>query len=111
MSDRASKGEYEDKSGPEIKRFLLEKSNLAKEFEFQEKVVPDEEEDIKKILLYWSDEKKLNLILTTGKTFRNINLFLFFLFTFFFLKEGLDFLREMSHQKPQRRFWKEKRSG
>ncbi|HRY81459.1 MAG TPA: molybdopterin adenylyltransferase, partial [Spirochaetia bacterium] len=43
VSDRASRGEYEDLSGPEIERILRETVPGA---EVERRVVPDEEEAI-----------------------------------------------------------------
>lgn len=63
ISDRAARGEYEDKSGPLIEQILgktaLRVSHRA--------TVEDEVEAISSILVSWSDEG-VNLILTTGGT-------------------------------------------
>lgn len=65
LSDRVSKGEYEDLSGPELVRFLSEKG--AKEV--THKQIPDDPNQLKSIL---EDARlnynKIDLILTTGGT-------------------------------------------
>ncbi|HIQ51409.1 MAG TPA: molybdopterin adenylyltransferase [Nautiliaceae bacterium] len=65
ISDRASKGIYEDKSGKEIERFL--KENIENKFTIIYKLIPDEFELIKATLkeLLETDH---SLILTTGGT-------------------------------------------
>jgi len=65
ISDRASSGIYEDKSGKEIEKFL--KENITSEYEIVYKLIPDELELIEKTL---NELVKLNcsLILTTGGT-------------------------------------------
>ncbi|MBI4055375.1 MAG: MogA/MoaB family molybdenum cofactor biosynthesis protein [Elusimicrobia bacterium] len=64
VSDRAFEGIYEDTSGPELKRYV-EKKDWRVECRA---VVPDEKEEIKKILVDWSDHKGIGLILTAGGT-------------------------------------------
>lgn len=65
LSDRASKGIYDDASGKLIDRFVRE----ALHYEVAETaVISDEYEQIVEILTRWSDELRLNLILTTGGT-------------------------------------------
>jgi len=65
VSDRASRGDYQDLSGPEIRRLVEEK--LGAKVEAQD-VVPDEREAIEAVLKKWADELDLELILTTGGT-------------------------------------------
>ncbi len=65
VSDRASRGEYEDRSGPAVRQFVAER--LGGEI-VQSMVVPDEQERIATILRAWCDEAHLDLILTTGGT-------------------------------------------
>ncbi len=65
VSDRASRGEYQDLSGPEIRRLVEEK--LGAEV-VAEEIVPDEKEMIAEVLRRWADELDLELILTTGGT-------------------------------------------
>ncbi len=62
ISDRASKGIYEDLSGPEIKNILMEIVPVAK---IESKIVPDEEVDILQALELY---KGYDFILTTGGT-------------------------------------------
>lgn len=65
VSDRASRGEYEDRSGPAIRQFVVE--HLGGEV-VQSAVVPDAQEHITETLRAWCDEAHLDLILTTGGT-------------------------------------------
>jgi molybdopterin adenylyltransferase len=64
ISDKGSRGEREDLSGPEIRQVL---SSLPARVEAYE-VIPDEEEIIARKLVEYADRKGLNLILTTGGT-------------------------------------------
>ena len=63
VSDRSSKGEREDLSGPEIRKWAEEKRYTVA----VEAVVPDEYELIRNKIMEMSDNK-LDLILTTGGT-------------------------------------------
>ena len=65
MSDRASAGIYEDKSGKEIEAYLSE--NIKNEYEIIYRLIPD---DYKKIVstLKGLVDMKCTLILTTGGT-------------------------------------------
>ena len=65
MSDRASAGIYEDKSGKEIEKFL--KENITNEFETIYKLIPDDYDTIVKTLKEMVEEN-CSLILTTGGT-------------------------------------------
>ena len=65
ISDRASAGIYEDKSGKEIEKFL--KENIENEFEIIYRLIPDEFNEIVKTLKELV-QKKCSLILTTGGT-------------------------------------------
>tara|TARA_Y100001935_G_scaffold255600_1_gene269827 strand:- start:4012 stop:4572 length:561 start_codon:yes stop_codon:yes gene_type:complete len=65
-SDRASSGDYEDLSGPEIEAFLTE--ILASKFKIYRKLVPDQFEDIKDALIELCDISGCSLIFTTGGT-------------------------------------------
>ena len=62
-SDTGSKGEREDGSGPVIKEMVADLGTVT-----AYKIVPDDREIISNTLIEWSDEKHLNLILTTGGT-------------------------------------------
>lgn len=64
VSDRASKGEYQDKSGPLIRQILSERTKWQIS---SESTVHDDVEEISTKLIQWSDSN-LNLILTTGGT-------------------------------------------
>jgi len=66
VSDRASRGEYEDKSGKAIIDYL--KEVIVTPFEVEYRVIPDERELIEKTLIELADEKGCSLILTTGGT-------------------------------------------
>jgi molybdopterin adenylyltransferase len=64
VSDRGARGERVDGSGPEIAGMLQ-----AEGMEIIGRlIVPDEKEDIRRLLVEWSDEKCADLILTTGGT-------------------------------------------
>ena len=68
VSDRASKGEYKDESGPALEDFF---ANLYdhKSYDLKEKIViPDEKDQIEKMLIDLVDNKKLDLIFTSGGT-------------------------------------------
>jgi len=65
ISDRASAGIYEDKSGEEIKKYLNE--NIENEYEIIYRLIPDEYDEIVKTLKELVD-MKCSLILTTGGT-------------------------------------------
>jgi molybdopterin adenylyltransferase len=64
LSDRASRGEYEDKAGPAIREAL---ASLPVEW-VRVQVIPDEEALIADTLRKWADEDRLDLVLTTGGT-------------------------------------------
>jgi molybdenum cofactor synthesis domain-containing protein len=67
LSDRSSKGEYEDLSGPAI----VESFTTRPEYDVQwvnREILPDEERLIRKKLIEWADEDRLDLVLTTGGT-------------------------------------------
>ena len=65
ISDRASAGIYEDKSGLEIEKFL--KEQITNKFEILYRLIPDDYEKIVKTLKELV-ELKCSLILTTGGT-------------------------------------------
>ena len=66
ISDRASAGVYEDRSGPEIEKVLREFLGSAATFESA--VVPDKVELISTALRKFADEKKCDMVVTTGGT-------------------------------------------
>ena len=64
ISDKGSRGEREDGTGPAIKKALNEKEYVVEYY----KIIPDEIEIIAKELIYMCDELKLELVLTNGGT-------------------------------------------
>ncbi|MBN2516718.1 MAG: MogA/MoaB family molybdenum cofactor biosynthesis protein [Deltaproteobacteria bacterium] len=64
VSDKGSRGEREDLSGKEIEKLLLDISIQATEYD----IIPDEREVIRSRLICYVDEKKIDLIITTGGT-------------------------------------------
>lgn len=66
VSDRASRGEYEDKGGPAIHAWL--KRVLTSSWEPIVMVIPDEQSQIEAALKRMSDIEGCSLIVTTGGT-------------------------------------------
>jgi molybdopterin adenylyltransferase len=66
VSDRASKGVYEDLGGPAIVACLAEM--LSCEYEAVCRVIPDEQEQIESTLKALADDEDCCLIVTTGGT-------------------------------------------
>jgi molybdopterin adenylyltransferase len=65
LSDRGAAGEYEDHSGPAIRELVVQRMGaVVAEYA----VIPDEFGRIRSTLIAWSDERQLDLILTTGGT-------------------------------------------
>jgi molybdopterin adenylyltransferase len=64
ISDKGSRGEREDLSGPEIGRMV---TSLPARVESSE-IIPDEEEMISQKLIEYADRRNLDLILTSGGT-------------------------------------------
>ncbi len=64
VSDKASRGERVDTSGPAVRK-ILEDAGFAV---VHTSVVPDETEQIQAELISCADEKKISLIMTTGGT-------------------------------------------
>lgn len=64
MSDKGSKGERVDGTGPAIKKELEGKVYSVEYY----KMIPDERLQIEKELIYLCDELKIDLILTNGGT-------------------------------------------
>ena len=65
ISDRASAGIYADRSGPEIETALREQFPEAS---FEAAIVPDEVDQITAALRRFTDDLKLDLVVTTGGT-------------------------------------------
>ena len=65
-SDRASKGEYDDLSGPAIEGFLEEA--LTSEWEVERRLVEDERESIEAALIDLIDNLGCSVVVTTGGT-------------------------------------------
>lgn len=63
VSDKGSRGEREDRSGPAIRQMIEAAGGRVA----RTAIVPDEPEDIRGALTAWSDEG-LDLVLTTGGT-------------------------------------------
>lgn len=66
VSDRASRGEYEDKGGPAIHAWFSRV--LTTPWEAVARVIPDEQAEIEKTLVELSDQEHCSLIVTTGGT-------------------------------------------
>lgn len=68
LSDRASRGEYSDRSGPQIKSLLEEYfSDSNKKTEISTVLIPDDATQLKKSLKEFTD-KNFDIIFTTGGT-------------------------------------------
>jgi molybdopterin adenylyltransferase len=66
VSDRASAGIYEDRSGPEIEKVLGEFLGAAAVF--KSATIPDDMDSISAALKRFADELKCDLVITTGGT-------------------------------------------
>jgi molybdenum cofactor synthesis domain-containing protein len=64
ISDRSAAGEREDRSGPVLEKAVIDAGWIVSE----KTVVPDEIEDIIRILVDWADQGEIQVILTTGGT-------------------------------------------
>ena len=64
ISDKGSRGEREDTSGPQLREMLNEQGYSVVAYA----VVPDEVAIIEETLRTWADELKIDLILSTGGT-------------------------------------------
>lgn len=63
-SDKGSRGERKDLSGPIIAELVKEKGYEV----ISQVIVPDEKKDLMDAMIHMADEEKLDLILTTGGT-------------------------------------------
>ena len=66
VSDRASRGEYEDLGGPAIREWL--DKALSNEWQAVAKLVPDEQDQVEACLTQLSDDEGCCLVVTTGGT-------------------------------------------
>lgn len=66
VSDRASRGEYEDLGGPAMQEWLS--SALTNEWEAIARIVPDEQDQVENVLKELADDQNCCLIVTTGGT-------------------------------------------
>ena len=66
ISDRASRGEYEDKGGPAMRAWF--ERVLTSPWEAVSRVIPDEQALIEKTLIELADVEGCSLIVTTGGT-------------------------------------------
>ena len=64
ISDRSSRGEREDRSGPLLKELIENQGWQVVRFD----VVSDDQQDIEALLQDWTDSGEVDLILTTGGT-------------------------------------------
>ena len=64
VSDKGSRGERKDTAGPALCELLTAHGGIIKETQ----IVADDQEEITQILQHWSDNLKLDLVLTTGGT-------------------------------------------
>lgn len=64
ISDKGAAGTREDLSGPEIKNIIVSLPAEVKEYE----IVPDSKDVIANKLKEWTDNKGIDLIITTGGT-------------------------------------------
>ncbi len=66
VSDRASRGEYEDRGGPAIRAYL--EAVLTSAWTPVERIIPDERPAIEACLMSLADQEGCSLIVTTGGT-------------------------------------------
>ena len=66
VSDRASRGEYEDRGGPAIRQYLEEV--LTSPWRAVARVVPDEQAEVEAALEELCDQHRCCLVITTGGT-------------------------------------------
>ncbi len=64
ISDKASRKERKDESGPIMKELVKKLPAEVSEY----KIIPDEKDQIKENLINWVDKLRLDLILTSGGT-------------------------------------------
>src|SRR5262245_33333840 len=66
VSDRASRGEYEDLGGPAIRAYLAEV--LSSPWEAMDRIIADEQSVIEQTLVDLCDVEQCSLVVTTGGT-------------------------------------------
>jgi molybdopterin adenylyltransferase len=66
VSDRASAGVYEDKGIPALREWL--QRALTNPIDWDSRVIPDEQDGISRALIELVDERRCDLVLTTGGT-------------------------------------------
>jgi molybdopterin adenylyltransferase len=66
VSDRASRGEYEDLGGPAIEQWLTKA--LSSPWQAIKRIVPDEQDQIETVLRELCDNETCHLVVTTGGT-------------------------------------------
>ncbi len=66
VSDRASRGEYEDLGGPAIEQWLTDA--LSSPWQAIKQIVPDEQDQIEAVLRELCDNQACHLVVTTGGT-------------------------------------------
>jgi len=66
VSDRASRGEYPDRSGPAVREFF--ERRLACPWEAVSRLIPDEQAEVERTLRDLCDRKACCLVVTTGGT-------------------------------------------
>lgn len=66
LSDRASSGEYEDRSGPAIRDYM--DSRIGNKMDYIQRVIPDDYDRIVGDLKFLSDEEGCHWVCTTGGT-------------------------------------------
>ena len=66
VSDRASQGVYTDQGIPELKQWL--EQAMTTPFSVVERLIPDEQAEIERVLCELVDEQHCHLVLTTGGT-------------------------------------------
>lgn len=64
LSDRSSRGEREDLSGPALASFLQAENCLV----LKKIILPDDESALRQTLTAWADSGEFDVILTTGST-------------------------------------------
>ncbi len=66
ISDRASRGEYEDKGGPAAESWL--RGVITSDVTIERQIIPDGRDTVADAFRHWADERGADLILATGGT-------------------------------------------